>query len=182
LRFVGGVTLGDAPPRQIGFRPGSFENLLAKFLPRILVRGVWVFLGLFFAAIPTLTIIGVLSWAGSDSNNAQRDAGYVRAIKQIIAPFKKPSWSTTEIAMAIITLDKLVPPPQFAASQTRLVAGLRAQAALDPRIARANARHDAVALTDLESQLQSTENTISSAAQEIVDTYNHCESDGFRTR
>jgi hypothetical protein len=176
-----GLRLRGAGPGETGFRQATIEHQIAKFLPRFVVRGGWVLIGLFSAAIPTLTIIGVVAWPQSANSNSQRDAAYVDAVDQIMTPFTKSSWTTTDITVAISRLGKLVPPAQFASAQTRLVAGLRAQAALDPQIARAEARNDTAALNNLESQVQSTENTVMSATQEIDDTYNRCRSNSFHT-
>jgi hypothetical protein len=175
-----GLTLGGAPSGDTGFRPGSLEHLIAKFLPRTIVRGSWVFVGLFFAAIPTLTLIGVLAWQPSDTTNSQRDASYVGALSQIMAPLTRQSYTTGDLNVAISKLGSLAPPSEFVTDQTRLVAALRTQVALDPLIGRANSRHDTAAVNRLEGQVQSTAETITTTMQEIDDTYNRCQSSRFR--
>ena len=114
--------------------------------------------------------------------------GYVRALNQIMAPFSKPPASLTDYACAarklrsaISQLGTLTPPPQFAASPAHLVAGLRAQAALAPRFARASTAHDSVALSNLEARLLGAEGTIRTANRELVTVYNECRSASLRT-
>jgi hypothetical protein len=152
-------------------------------------------LRLVVAAIVVVALSGCGSSGGSSStaspqqsDNLQRDGGYVRAINQIMAPFSKPPASETDYAggarklhVAISQLGGLTPPPQFAPSQTHLVAGLRAQAALAPRFERASAAHDSVRLSNLESQLLSAERVIRTATHEMVSAYNQCRGGSFRT-
>jgi hypothetical protein len=121
-------------------------------------------------------------------DNSQRDEGYVRAVQQIMAPFTKPPASQTDYAGAarklrivINQLGKLTPPHQFATSQARLVTGLRTQAALAPRFARASATHDSVTLSNLEARLLAAEQKIRAATQEMVNAYNHCRAGRFQT-
>ena len=122
------------------------------------------------------------------SDNQQRDVGYVRAINQIMAPFSKPPASLTDYAgathklrVAIDQLGTLKPPAQFAPSQAHLVAGLRAQAAIGPQFARAQARHDTIAASNLEAQTLTAESAIRAATQEMVNVYNACLASQFRT-
>jgi hypothetical protein len=105
-----------------------------------------------------------------------------------MAPFSKPPASLTDYAGAerklrhsVAQLDSLVPPAPFAPSQAHLVVGLRAQVALAPQLARAQAAHDAVALSNLEAQTLRAETEIRAATQEMVDAYNGCQSGGFKT-
>jgi hypothetical protein len=121
-------------------------------------------------------------------DNSQRDVGYVRAVQQIMAPFTKPPASQTDYAgaarklhIAITQLGKLTPPPPFATSQARLVAGLRAQAALAPRFAGASAAHDSVTLSNLEARLLKAEQKIRASTQQMVNTYDQCRAGGFQT-
>jgi hypothetical protein len=74
-----------------------------------------------------------------------------------------------------------MPPRPFATSQARLVAGLRTQAALEPRFGRASAVHDLVTLSNLEARLLTAEHRIRAASQEMVSTYNRCRAGSFQT-
>lgn len=122
------------------------------------------------------------------ADNAQRDVGYLKAMNQIMLPFTKPPASLTDYAGAARRLNKAVtqlkslrPPAPFAPSQARLVAALREQAALSPRMARAHAAHDSLTLNKLETQLLDAEQVIRAAAQEEAAVYNRCRAGSFRT-
>ena len=121
------------------------------------------------------------------SDNAQRDVGYVRAVNQVMAPFNKPPPNLTdyvaagrELDTAIRGLGSLSAPPPFAFSQAHLVAALRAQSALVPRIARAARTHDLVAENNIEAQNLRAEADVRISTQEIVQAYNRCRSANFR--
>ncbi len=146
-----------------------------------------------------MTLVALAGCAGSSttsgsslspqqSDNQQADVGYVRAINQIMAPFSKPPASMTDYAgatrkllTAIAQLQALTPPSVFAKSQSDLMTGVRAQAALGPRMARASAAHNAVALSNLEQQTLTAEQTIRVATREMVDAYNGCLAGKFKT-
>ena len=122
------------------------------------------------------------------SDNAQRDVGYLRALNQIMAPFTKPPASLTDYASAervvrkaIADLGLLVAPTPFAPSQAQLVAALRAQAALAPRMAHAAAARDAAALNNLEARMLTAETGVRAATREAVDAYNRCRATKFRS-
>jgi hypothetical protein len=122
------------------------------------------------------------------TDHAQADVGYVRALNQIMAPFSKPPASLTDYAgatrklqTAIRQLGSLTPPAAFAASQKHLVAGLQKQAALGPRMGRAAAAHNAIALNNLEGKVVAAEHTIRVATREMVDAYNQCRAGNFKT-
>jgi hypothetical protein len=121
------------------------------------------------------------------SDNVQRDVGYLRALNQITLPFSKPPANLTdyasaerELRKAISQLGTLVAPPPFAPSQAHLVAALRTQAALAPRMARATAAHNSVALNNLEAQVLTAETGVRAATKEVVDEYNGCRTTKFR--
>lgn len=120
-------------------------------------------------------------------DNEQRDAGYVRAISQVMAPFTRPPANPTDYAAgtrrlqyAIARLARLTPPPAFVKSQNSLMAGLRNQAALGQRLARASAAHDAVALSNLEQKTVAAEQVVRLATREMVNAYNSCLAGGWK--
>jgi hypothetical protein len=84
-----------------------------------------------------------------------------------MAPFSRPPASMTDYAgatrklqTAIRKLGSLIPPAVFAPSQAHLVPGLRKQAALGPRMARAYAAQNSVALNNLLAQTLTAEHSL----------------------
>jgi hypothetical protein len=113
--------------------------------------------------------------------NAQRDAGYLRAVNQILAPFNKPPANPTDYATASRELqtasgrlEKLSPPAPFATSHARLLAAIQAQAALIPRLERATQAKDRIALSNLEAENLQSEAGVRGATNQIVGAYERC--------